>query len=64
MYPIMNLYQGDEACVLFVQHTSLRIGEDKARMIYLCSESVKCLSFMSKIDQNSTVEKLEMITVQ
>ena len=32
MYPFMNLYQGDEACVLFVQHTSLRIGEDKATL--------------------------------
>lgn len=28
----MDLYQGDEACVLFVQHTSLRIGEDKAML--------------------------------
>lgn len=32
MYPFMDLYQGDEACVLFVQHTSLRIGEDKAML--------------------------------
>lgn len=32
MYSFMNLHQGDEACVLFVQHTSLRIGEDKAML--------------------------------
>ena len=32
MYAFMNLNQGDEACVLFVQHTSLRIGEDKAML--------------------------------